>query len=531
MEMLKKTIILFLLCSFICSKQSALCQSIDLNKPLTKEQMYKDFDEFVQIIDNGSQTLVREISTGYDMAEEIRRKRLEIDTIRSHRDFLYFLNTCLNYTMGVHSRWSSSHRYLLGEKDIDTLMIKVIDDLLMEDYTPTMHTARSLGLGFYYNGNYFVFGDYTFIHKRTKERTTVSDFRILEWNHKPVDFFQNKLIESFEPFSNRWDYRTNKDYNISGLKIPFKGNNIFAEDYKTKKQFFIDLDSSNVFISSVSLPEEEKMILGKKMENSERKKIAYYDSLNLLYIYLGTMHEDGGTFTNSVKEVGRNKNIDKIVIDIRGNGGGSDIAFHYLLAAIIKNPISSRCLLGIRDNAIMKRIIDDVVEQRKLPQQYISKKTIPFLDNTEFVVISAYDGLVNEDMNILPDSNSLGYDGTIYLLVDEHIFSSAGSLASLAKHTPQLISVGVPTGLIGGYGFNPAIFQLPESKFTFQMDITVDLAEANTVFDIWHDLPEIEIYPTFDEIIEMNNYGMYLNKRGDRFLFNHDYLFKKVLEY
>ncbi len=62
------------------------------------------------------------------------------------------------------------------------------------------------------------------------------------------------------------------------------------------------------------------------------------------------------------------------------------------------------------------------------------------------------------------------------------------------------------------------------------MDTDVDLTDCKTAIDIFHDRPEIEIYPTMDEIIEMNNYGLYLNKRGEHFLFNHDYLFKRVLE-
>jgi hypothetical protein len=138
--------------------------------------------------------------------------------------------------------------------------------------------------------------------------------------------------------------------------------------------------------------------------------------------------------------------------------------------------------------------------------------------------------LVFEGEGDIPDSNSLQYDRKIYILQNEFVASATGSLLAQAKPFPQFITVGIPTGNLMGVGFSPDAFQLPESKFTFFMEACVDLTDCKTAIDVFHDRPKIEIYPTLDEIIEMNNYGYFLNRRGDEFLFKHDYLFKKILE-
>lgn len=177
----------------------------------------------------------------------------------------------------------------------------------------------------------------------------------------------------------------------------------------------------------------------------------------------------------------------------------------------------------------MKNILEDYA---KYNHTNITKQKIPYLNNEEFLILVLGEATEDGDIvSFMPDTNSLNYSGKIYVLQNKSVLSATGTLLANAQNTNQLVSVGVPTGLLAGRGISPGIFQLPESNFTFIMEACVDLTDCKTALDVFHNRPEIEISPTLDEIIEMNSYGLFLNKRGDRFLFNHDYLFRKILGY
>ena len=508
----------------------SLCfgQELDLSSQLTKEQMYKDFDEFVQIVDSSTQTLVRKIATGYDAAEEIRQRRSQIEEINSYGEFLQFLNKCLPLTMCVHARMAT--QYFSGSI-LDTQIVEPLYQAYEEYVNNIPFTNASLGNGFYYNGDYYFNGRHIFINIHTSDKIILTDFRLLKHNDEPVGSLKNSQITGRSHWY-RWDYQLKQYYHvycpiISGM------DKITVEDYTTKKIVALDRKENRRMYSPSSLPEfdpsplldidpsewaEAKSKLFPQTKESDNMKIRYYDSLHILYIYMDAMEYDSN-FVDSIKKM-KGKPIDKIIWDVRDNFGGTDWAWVSVLKAIVKDTIPAKYWIGFRNTSAMRRILEDYLKEN--PSDTI-KHTIPYLDNTEFLTI------VGKGADI-PDSNSLQYDGKIYILQNEFVASSTGSLLANAKLFSQFVTVGVPTGNLMGVGINPAIFQLPESKFTFIMEACVDLTDCKAAIDVFHDRPAIEIYPTLEEIIEMNNYGYFLNKRGDEFLFKHDYLFKKVVE-
>ena len=242
-------------------------QAVNLNAKLTKKKMYKDFDEFVQIIDSSTQTLVRKIATGYDAAEEIRQRRSQIEKIKSYGEFIHFLNECLPLTMAGHAQMTANYQRW-GNSYIDTQIVVPLYQAYQKyvekiPFNPIKNLK--VGKGFYYKGGHYV----------------------------------------------------------------------------DDKHSFINMENDTFF-----------------------------------------------------------------------------------------------------------------------------KQTIPFLDNTEFLIY-AYSG------SDAPDTNSLQYDGKIYILQDKFVFSSTGTLLANAQSHSQLVSVGEPTGLILGRGFPAGVFQLPESKFTFLTQLAI----------------------------------------------------------
>jgi hypothetical protein len=499
--------------------------------------MYADFDTLAQIITTNSHSIVHKEATGYDVEFYLKQRRKEIKNISSYVDFLHFLNRSITYAFTPHIRMAkeSDCAYALGVKFVDTAMLRVVsqaykayNDSILSTMHPMEIAFKNYGLGFYYNGNYYVSGRYILMNKDYQDSLILTNFRIIRRSNQLIDIFERE-VKNADAVDIRWDYRLKKYYVPLGLTLP-RNERLLVEDYTTKKQIDYSGDAyPRRNISNISLSEEEMSVLHR--EESDRFKITCYDSLELLYIYMGAMIYDARTFANSVKEAGAGKKITNIIIDIRENGGGNDEAWRQLLSVIVSKPLFDNTVLGVRNTPSMQKVFEDLLANSGISPNSIRKEKIPYLNNEEYLLLSSGINEAGDSLAVaIPDSNSLMYDGTIYILQDERVYSSAGAFAAYAQQLPQLVTVGVPTGLIAGRGLVPAVFQLPNSKFSFLMEIFVDLTNAKTAADVFHDRPEIEIYPTIDEIIEMNNYGRFLNKRGDEFLFKHDYLFKKVLE-
>lgn len=513
---------------WVMSLSWAFSQTIDLNLLLSKEQMYKDFDEFVQIIDSNPQILVRKIATGYDAGEQIRSRKYQIDSIKSHGEFLYFLNNCLGLTMSVHAQMASNYEWHPGAEYIDTSIVVPLYQVYKSEYTPKLPmdiNSRSFPNGFYHNGNYYVPGKYTFFNRASSDTIFLSDIRLLEINDKPVDILKNSQMDKTSNWY-RWDSQRQQYYCVYGYPA-IQRDKLIIENYADKNRMNLDeLKSWPRLYSTYSLPRD--IIATLPEEESDNMKVTYYDNLHLLYIYMGTMAGDDGEFVEEIKRKGAGKQIDKIIWDVRDNYGGSDQVWMNVLSAIIKTPLPIKGCFSFKNTDLMREILKDLLGDS---YRNIVTHRVPFLNDMEFLTYK--NGGISADGDTIcymPDTNSLQYDGIIYLLQNEHVFSATGTLLANAKLYPQLISVGVPIGLIMGRGISPAIFQLPESKFTFIIEACIDLTDCETAIDVFHDKPEIEIYPTLDDIIDMHNYGQFLNKRGDQFLFNHDYLFKKVIK-
>jgi hypothetical protein len=425
--------------------------------------------------------------------------------------------------MSVHARIAS---WVPDRNDIDTQIIIPLYEAYKEysnNLPQNIMRGRPLGNGFYYNGDYYIYGKHIFFCPNTADSIVLTDFRLIKHNDEPINILKNSQIRGLSHWY-RWDHQLKQYFTIASFVS--RTDKMTVEDYTTKKIIELDMPDCRRRFEPHSLPDEIIATLPKN-EESDNMKVTYYDSLRLLYIYMGAMREDDA-FTDSIKKIGLGKQIDKIIWDVRDNPGGGDMAWVNVLQAIIKNPLPIKGWISFRNTGAMRKILENYIEDKN---RDILKHKIPFFDNTEFLTL--VNGGVTDDEDTIcyiPDTNSLQYDGKIYILQNEFVFSAAGTLLANAKLYPQLITVGVPTGLIMGRGINSDLFQLQESKFTFVMEAYVDLTDCKTPLDVFQDRPKIEIYPTLEEIIEMNNYGYFLNKRGDEFLFKHDYLFKKVLE-
>jgi C-terminal processing protease CtpA/Prc len=182
----------------------------------------------------------------------------------------------------------------------------------------------------------------------------------------------------------------------------------------------------------------------------------------------------------------KSKAIKAIVIDIRDNMGGNDQCWESLLGHIFSDTLLyHHCLL-----------MNDHEPVRKRYQMTSEYKDYGF---------ATYRVLEEEMASFAPQPVNLGYTGTIYVLRNENIFSSANAFASFATKTDKIKTIGTPTGCIGGRGTTPNIFLLPHSRFCFLLELALDASYVTTAEEFYHDYINYPINPS------MNYYNWYNN--------------------
>lgn len=76
-------------------------------------------------------------------------------------------------------------------------------------------------------------------------------------------------------------------------------------------------------------------------------------------------------------------------------------------------------------------------------------------------------------------------------------------------------------------GLAPFYFMLPQSKILFRIDPSVDFTKASKPEDVFNNVKIPVNYSLDDYYIRVTKNG---NKWSEKFLYNHDPLFKKALE-
>ena len=134
----------------------------------------------------------------------------------------------------------------------------------------------------------------------------------------------------------------------------------------------------------------------------------------------------------------------------------------------------------------------------------------------------------NYDINkIEPDTNTLAYQGKIYVLQDPFIFSSAGNLSNLCLNSEQLVSIGETNDLVGGRQTEPLFIKLDNSGLVFRVGTMLDFSGVKNLSDFSHNKVEVRIPSTIEDYYLRTTY------EGDiysqEFLLTHDRLIKYVI--
>ena len=489
---------------------------------LTKKQMYADFNEFIYIIKNANPQLpVRKKVSGYDQLKKIIELRNGIDTIKQYCEFIDLLRKGLNCLFDIHTGMITKNVNLSdGQQFIDT---SIIDNINCE-YNKWIkakywENRKLLSNITYIQGDYYSLGTLILKSNIINDSVTISNNRILKYNNIPISNYIYNNIDKMNAINVRWNFFKENYYCLEQPNLSYNNILTFEEKDGTVKNVdlskYINLKIWHVSIDSIEKCKNKVFFPPDLL----RRKIEYFDEDKILYIYSNKMLDSSNFIGGKIIELGTKKEINKVIIDVRNNIGGSDNCWVAILRSIIADTIYLKGKLALKNTPIIKKIL----KARGTEEKSIKTKKIKMLNNEKFIILNGID-------TIIPDSNSLHYKGKIYILQNENVYSAGHSLSSVASYSDQLVSVGTTTGLLAGLGLGPWVFQLKNSKFTFCMETAIDITNITKIEDFYHDIPEIVISLPKEEYIKRFDDFYYTDMQSKEYLYNEDYLFEKVLE-
>ncbi|WP_212005317.1 S41 family peptidase [Chitinophaga sp. HK235] len=239
-------------------------------------------------------------------------------------------------------------------------------------------------------------------------------------------------------------------------------------------------------------------------------------STGLLNLRIFTMADDENdprfpvyvSFIDSVFRVLANNNIPNLILDIRGNPGGSD-------------PTFEQPMMYLTDSSFLENTTAYNIFGNDLPYEkyFWGVSTATRLDSASkaqgklmlkdyFPSFEHGKSMQNAKYNPVYHPKSPGFKGKLYLLIDEDVASAASHLASLVKaYARNVTIVGVET--VGGYyghnGHMGLIYELPHSKLKTKFSIVYVIQDAPVKPDQPEGrgiIPDHTVWPSFDDFMQ-----------------------------
>lgn len=457
---------------------------------LTKQQMLCDIDTLESIIRRYHYNLpLLEQRTGTSVAkvfDELRNSITDKSTMFDYVDAVRQGLSCLNdghtSIAGKSSiKWYLTSRYSYLSKVGNA---QLSDTLQASDYQSLVpdsifSMSKSGFRAKYIDGKYYNVRPFTFNGKLIaagEEITAVDGEAIGSFVHKN---YSKLLFLRWDPYRSSWY----SDY--FSLALPYLG----------KKQLTLSIGSTKVLVNT------EKLLDNLQKEpyslTSSGKVLVLGD---ILYVYIPSMM-NAEWYIQEIKKL-YSPAIKKVVLDIRGNGGGDDSVWVAILENLIDKPFSYRYSVGMN----YSKAVQDAISS------FGNVKV-----NGKYMV-------VNQERIITPSISSVRFGGRIYVLQDKDSYSAAAALASAAmQNTKRMTVIGERSSLISGYTFPALLFSLPHSRLAFTIGFSSD--QTGGISNPYMDMVEVDARDSISD---------YLDKRfkydchSEEYLNNYDRLIQLV---
>jgi hypothetical protein len=225
-----------------------------------------------------------------------------------------------------------------------------------------------------------------------------------------------------------------------------------------------------------------------------------------VFWYMGIGYFDN--FLENMFEEMKEEGVTTLIVDVRGNGGGSSAYGEQLLYHLDVPSNIKTYSMAIRFSLFYREFFPEAYQffssryaekhnGAKLPDSLLVTSDFVATDSLEQVY---FGNVMNPKSNyyIEPDRNV--FKGKVYFLVGDGTYSSAIILSTLVKDNKLFTMVGQPTrGRPSHYGDTP-VLKLPNSgivcriscKKFFRPDISKDTEDSL--------YPDVEIWPTFEDL-------------------------------
>ncbi len=475
--------------------------------PLTKEQMYEDFDFLVDVVKKVFPTATANKKVyGIDVFENLKQYRAKIERTRSALDFCSLVNEATNSCKGSHFGVSGIRvpltdyfNYFKGHVDERSIPLSNKYSYFVRAKNKGNHLDIPL---FYFRGDYYVQYDFEW-----KNRHYPKGLKLVSLNGESTQ----EILSRYQHSMQEWDYKN---------KI-FYSNNLFEHmDIAENEILTLEFMDKNGKSIDANLKANDAIKINKPLNTKYfDKNVLYLNDPEILYIRVPMMRpEDLDFYYSNIRQKAGHKNTKAIVIDIRNNPGGSDEVWRGLISHLSNKDYIFEIKLGIKDSElnlsyIKKHSFGKIFSENNKPEH------IPFLNEEKFLVMTDTDRIKRSD-------ESINFPGKIFILAS-NIYSAAGSFIAFAKQADDITSVGMRNPEILGMGIDPYRFTLPNSKIIFSIEPVIDLTNAREAEDVFHTGVEIEINPTIDEMVKFYNAdGVPL----EEFLLDYDPFFQRVLK-
>jgi hypothetical protein len=183
---------------------------------------------------------------------------------------------------------------------------------------------------------------------------------------------------------------------------------------------------------------------------------------------------------------------EKLIIDVRNNGGGDPVYFYdNLIRPFLDQPVSYEHTVGLK-----RRFLKDTKPSvlRQLHKAVVPKYVI---DIKEVIPPEGFDNkkwIFYEIKRRLEPTKPYTFNGEIFVLINAGCFSACDDYANTIKRIGIATLAGQRTGGIGGIGYCMTPFvRLPQSGMVFALDIHLPLNPDGS-FTALHGLePDIEL--------------------------------------
>lgn len=194
------------------------------------------------------------------------------------------------------------------------------------------------------------------------------------------------------------------------------------------------------------------------------------------YIHIPQMYSANGDINKDMETIKayleKIKDYKALVIDIRGNPGGTDEYWRSLVAVISDKTYNCKGYVLFRTDS---NVISEYIKGKNAKLNDINDLPETTFKNSPKEVSQMFTSFeYNED--VVKGESKAPFEGKIYLLVDNRVFSAAESFSIFCKEQKFATIIGSKTKG-DGYVYDPVLFKLNNSGLIVRMSSAMYLTE------------------------------------------------------